>query len=151
MNNSISEDVRLPDKIAALLGARSGPDDAFSRVQNESGCKANMSRDQDRVITLSGARDSVNHAKDILQQICAQHGCGSVGIETISCVVVPPTGNGGFAPYQEIMVPGSKVGLVIGKGGETIKMLQEKTGAKMVIIQEGPGQEAAVSSHNNIL
>lgn len=39
------------------------------------------------------------------------------------------------------MVPGSKVGLVIGKGGETIKMLQEKTGAKMVIIQDGPSQE----------
>lgn len=39
------------------------------------------------------------------------------------------------------MVPGSKVGLVIGKGGETIKSLQEKSGAKMVIIQDGPGQE----------
>lgn len=39
------------------------------------------------------------------------------------------------------MVPGAKVGLIIGKGGETIKQLQEKTGAKMVIIQDGPGQE----------
>jgi far upstream element-binding protein len=51
-------------------------------------------------------------------------------------------GNGGnYQPYQEIMVPGPKVGLVIGKGGETIKMLQEKTGAKMVVIQDGPAQE----------
>lgn len=39
------------------------------------------------------------------------------------------------------MVPGSKVGLIIGKGGETIKQLQERTGAKMVVIQDGPGQE----------
>lgn len=134
----------MPDKVAALLGARSGPDDSLNRVQNESGCKANMSREQERVVTLNGSRESVNHAKELLQQICAQHGCGGIGIETISCVVVPQAGNGGFPPYQEIMVPGSKVGLVIGKGGETIKMLQEKTGAKMVIIQEGPGQEAAV-------
>lgn len=40
------------------------------------------------------------------------------------------------------MIPGPKVGLVIGKGGETIKMLQEKSGAKMVVIQDGPNQEA---------
>ncbi|KAF7281532.1 P-element somatic inhibitor isoform X2 [Rhynchophorus ferrugineus] len=41
----------------------------------------------------------------------------------------------------EIMIPGPKVGLIIGKGGETIKQLQEKSGAKMVVIQDGPGQE----------
>lgn len=41
----------------------------------------------------------------------------------------------------EIMVPGPKVGLIIGKGGETIKQLQEKSGAKMVVIQDGPSQE----------
>ena len=39
------------------------------------------------------------------------------------------------------MVPGPKVGLIIGKGGETIKTLQEKSGAKMVVIQDGPSQE----------
>lgn len=47
----------------------------------------------------------------------------------------------GSSNYTEVMIPGSKVGLIIGKGGETIKQLQEKTGAKMVIIQDGPGQE----------
>lgn len=39
------------------------------------------------------------------------------------------------------MVPGPKVGLIIGKGGETIKQLQEKSGAKMVVIQDGPNPE----------
>ena len=34
-----------------------------------------------------------------------------------------------------MMVPGHKVGLIIGKGGETIKQLQEQSGAKIVIIQ----------------
>lgn len=32
----------------------------------------------------------------------------------------------GSNSYEEIMVPGSKVGLIIGKGGETIKQLQVK-------------------------
>lgn len=94
------------------------------------------------MITLSGSRESVNHAKELLSQMCSQQNCGS--IETVSCVIVPPSGTAGYPPYQEVMVPGSKVGLVIGKGGETIKMLQEKTGAKMVIIQEGPAQECVV-------
>lgn len=42
----------------------------------------------------------------------------------------------------EIMIPGPKVGLIIGKGGEMIKQLQEKSGAKMVIVQDNPGQES---------
>ena len=42
---------------------------------------------------------------------------------------------GGQGGLFEIMVPGNKVGLIIGKGGETIKMLQEQTGAKVIIIQ----------------
>merc|ERR1719357_2044748 len=49
-------------------------------------------------------------------------------------------GGGGGGPMGggqvEMMVPGHKVGLIIGKGGETIKMLQEQTGAKIIIIQE---------------
>lgn len=51
-------------------------------------------------------------------------------------------GGGGNHPgFTEIMIPGPKVGLIIGKGGETIKQLQEKSGAKMVVIQDGPNQE----------
>lgn len=50
-------------------------------------------------------------------------------------------GAGGNRNQVEIMVPGPKVGLIIGKGGETIKQLQEKSGAKMVVIQDGPNQE----------
>lgn len=94
----------------------------------------------ERACTLSGQKESVNHAKDLINKLCNEQGAMG-GVETISCVLVPPAGTNGYPPYLEIMVPGSKVGLVIGKGGETIKMLQEKTGAKMVIIQDGPGQE----------
>ena len=57
----------------------------------------------------------------------------------------PPTSSPapmmGHPGFVEIMIPGPKVGLIIGKGGETIKHLQEKSGAKMVVIQEGPSQE----------
>ena len=47
-----------------------------------------------------------------------------------------PGGAGGG--MFEMMVPGHKVGLIIGKGGETIKQLQERSGAKIIIIQDSP-------------
>ncbi|CAB0015455.1 unnamed protein product [Nesidiocoris tenuis] len=68
-----------------------------------------------------------------------QHGGGGVGVGGGGGAGGPGGGNSSFV---EVMIPGAKVGLVIGKGGETIKMLQEKSGAKMVVIQDGPNQEA---------
>lgn len=97
---------------------------------------------------MNGSRESVNHAKELISNICGDNGA-SGSLETVSCILVPPLGPEGYPSFIEIMVPGSKVGLVIGKGGETIKTLQEKTGAKMVIIQDGPTQEL-VSFESNI-
>ena len=37
----------------------------------------------------------------------------------------------------EVNVPGHKVGLIIGKGGKTIKQVRERSGAK-IIIQDSP-------------
>jgi far upstream element-binding protein len=47
-------------------------------------------------------------------------------------------GGGAGGGFFEMMVPGHKVGLIIGKGGEMIKQLQEQSGAKIVIIQDTP-------------
>ena len=45
-------------------------------------------------------------------------------------------GGSGKMITVEMMIPGTKCGLVIGKGGETIKQLQERAQVKMVMIQE---------------
>lgn len=49
----------------------------------------------------------------------------------------------GPVTVYEMMIPGTKAGLVIGKNGETIKQLQEENGVKMVLIQatNAPTQE----------
>ena len=44
------------------------------------------------------------------------------------CFAAIPPGGG-----TVVKVPNSVVGIVIGKGGETIKMLQQKTGARIQI------------------
>jgi far upstream element-binding protein len=41
----------------------------------------------------------------------------------------------------EMTIPGAKVGLIIGKGGETIRNLQDKSGTKMFILQENMFEE----------
>ena len=47
-------------------------------------------------------------------------------------------GGGGDGGMFEMNVPGHKVGLIIGKGGKTIKQLRERSGAKVIIIQDSP-------------
>lgn len=75
----------------------------------------------------------------IVNQRSRSEGIGDINMSSASA----SGGSGGMIHpgFVEIMIPGPKVGLIIGKGGETIKQLQEKSGAKMVVIQEGPSQE----------
>ena len=47
-------------------------------------------------------------------------------------------GGGGDGGMFEMNVPGHKVGLIIGRGGKTIKQLRERSGAKVIIIQDSP-------------
>uniref|UniRef100_T1IUR8 K Homology domain-containing protein n=1 Tax=Strigamia maritima TaxID=126957 RepID=T1IUR8_STRMM len=71
-------------------------------------------------------------AKDLILQIVNRGGTSSSTFES------GPLPDGHH--LVEMMIPGGKVGLVIGKGGETIKSLQERAGVKMVMIQDGPQQ-----------
>lgn len=92
--------------------------------------------------------DAIQKAKELISKMVNQN-AGAMGGPNNNAnnnVGVGPRPGLGSASansnnFTEIMIPGAKVGLIIGKGGETIKQLQEKSGAKMVVIQDGPGQE----------
>lgn len=58
MGNTVTEDVKLPDKIAAALAGRTGSEDQFSRLQSDSGCKIQMSRDSGN-ICIFGIKDKI--------------------------------------------------------------------------------------------
>lgn len=86
--------------------------------------------------------DAVQKAKELISKMIPQtNNMGGGGGGGPGGPGGPPRPGMGSNAYEEIMIPGSKVGLIIGKGGETIKQLQERTGAKMVVVQDGPGQE----------
>ncbi|XP_003425215.1 far upstream element-binding protein 3 isoform X2 [Nasonia vitripennis] len=141
---------------AAALGVIGRGGEQITRLQSETGCKIQMAAESggmpERTCTLTGSRDAVNRAKELVQSIVNQRvkpgedlipganppypGPASSASSSVTASIL--AGHPGFV---EIMIPGPKVGLIIGKGGETIKQLQEKSGAKMVVIQDGPGQE----------
>lgn len=137
--STCEEQVRIPECIVSAFMGRSGSD-TLSHVEAESGAKLELMQDQERVITLRGSRENCTKGREMLQQMVNRNG-GNGTCEVLLTINMPPPGPGGYPPYQEIMIPGAKVGLVIGKGGDTIKQLQEKTGARMIIIQDGPNQE----------
>ncbi|CAD6211829.1 GSCOCG00003853001-RA-CDS [Cotesia congregata] len=146
-----TEDIRVPDKMVGLIIGRGG--EQITRLQSETGCKIQMAPESgglpERLCTLTGPREAVNRAKDLVLSIVNQR-CRSEGGGMGEMNMPNPNAGGGGGPMisnnshpgsLEIMIPGPKVGLIIGKGGETIKQLQEKSGAKMVVIQDGPSQE----------
>ncbi|XP_056453098.1 far upstream element-binding protein 1-like isoform X2 [Gadus chalcogrammus] len=132
---SASEDFKVPDGMVGFIIGRGG--EQISRMQQESGCKIQIAPDSggmpDRSVTLTGSPDAIQGAKRLLTEI----------VEKGRPTPAFHHNEGPGMSVQEIMVPASKAGLVIGKGGETIKSLQERAGVKMVMIQEGPQNTGA--------
>uniref|UniRef100_A0A8C1I0B1 K Homology domain-containing protein n=2 Tax=Cyprinus carpio TaxID=7962 RepID=A0A8C1I0B1_CYPCA len=132
---SITEEFKVPDGMVGFIIGRGG--EQISRIQQDSGCKIQIAPDSggmpERSVTLTGAPDSIQAAKRLLSEI-VEKGRPSPAFHH---------NDGTGMSVQEMMIPASKAGLVIGKGGETIKQLQERAGVKMVMIQDGPQNTGA--------
>ncbi|XP_048201004.1 far upstream element-binding protein 3 [Perognathus longimembris pacificus] len=126
----ITEEFKVPDKMVGFIIGRGG--EQISRIQAESGCKIQIASESsgipERPCVLTGTPESIEQAKRLLGQIVDRCRNGPGFHSDMD----------GNSTVQEVLIPASKVGLVIGKGGETIKQLQERTGVKMVMIQDGP-------------
>ncbi|KAL1273543.1 hypothetical protein QQF64_026357 [Cirrhinus molitorella] len=126
----ITEDFKVPDKMVGFIIGRGG--EQITRIQLESNCKIQIAADSggmmDRPCTLTGTPESIEQAKRLLGQIVDRCRNGPGFHSQMD----------GNSAVQEILIPASKVGLVIGKGGDTIKQLQERTGVKMIMIQDDP-------------
>ncbi|XP_070703853.1 far upstream element-binding protein 2-like isoform X2 [Pempheris klunzingeri] len=128
---STTEEYSVPDSMVGLIIGRGG--EQINKIQQESGCKVQIAPDSgglpERSVSLTGSPDSIEKAKMLLDEIVSR-GRGT-----------PPSSyhestNGQNGTVHEMMIPAGKAGLVIGKGGETIKQLQERAGVKMILIQD---------------
>eukprot|EP00794_Sanderia_malayensis_P016047 gene16047-17669_t len=132
------EDMKIPNKYVGLIIGRGG--EMINKLQLETSARIQVAPDPlpgqqnpERNITITGAPAAVEVAKNIVLSICEE---GKVPEHLLAA----PNQPGEFS--IEHMVPASKVGFIIGKGGETIRNLQERAGCRMVMIQDGPYQNA---------
>ena len=136
------------DKVGLLVG-RGG--DNLKRIESATGVKIQIAPDStyerpnERLITISGAHEGVlqRAEAEIMSSIDALLHSGVAptvvkpGVGYVSTTQMPPG-----PPYnlpgivnamELIFVPNSAVGLIIGKGGDTLKTMQMKTGAHLQV------------------
>ena len=117
------------------------------KIESESGARVQFlqgkDRDGEREATISGSMRSREDAKNAIFGIIEENGGANVmqdkgaytaGMPGRAKVNLPALRDG--EDSQQIMVPDKTVGLVIGRGGETIKDLQEKSGCHVNILGE---------------
>lgn len=49
--------------------------------------------------------------------------------------------NGEAITHSEVLIPSNRVGMIIGRAGETIKRIQDESGARLQMIQDDPTAE----------
>ncbi|CAB1332746.1 unnamed protein product [Coregonus sp. 'balchen'] len=110
----MTEDFKVPDKMVGFIIGRGG--EQITRIQLESGCKIQIAADSggmmDRACTLTGSPENIEQAKRLLSQIVDRCRNGPGFHSEMD----------GNSAIQEILIPASK----------------ERTGVKMIMIQDGP-------------
>lgn len=147
--------IMVPDRTVGLIIGRGG--ETIRDLQERSGCHINIVGENKSVnglrpVNLIGTPEAAAKAKDFIMEI----------VDSDSRGEVPPGGRAGPAPRSEptrreggsgmpnggqdkindaVYVPSEAVGMIIGKGGETIREMQSSTGCKINVAQSsGPGE-----------
>ncbi|XP_075486982.1 uncharacterized protein LOC142526454 [Primulina tabacum] len=129
-----SKKIEIPNGRVGVIIGKGG--ETIKYLQLQSGAKIQVTRDMDadpnsisRGVELMGTPDQVAKAEQLINDVLSEAEAGGSGV-----VSRRMTGQqSGTDPYV-FMVPNNKVGLVIGKGGETIKNMQARTGARIQVI-----------------
>nr|GMD60683.1 far upstream element-binding protein 1-like isoform X2 [Ipomoea batatas] len=131
------------NKVGVLIG-KGG--ETIRHLQYNSGAKIQITRDAEsdprsstRSVELIGTLENIEKAERLIKDVIAEADAGGS----------PSLVAKGFNPVQsvigdqiEMQVPNEKVGLIIGKGGETIKSLQTRSGARIQLVQLPEGEQS---------
>lgn len=157
-----SQEVLVPKQAVGVVIGKQG--DMIKRIQQETGARVQFQQPQDdnapdRVCLLTGGPDQVHHAAsfigELIQSVLARdqqnmgrgRGRGRGGFDG---GFGPPGGPGmgrggrgrgpGGEDVHEVQytVPANKCGLVIGKGGEAIRQINQQSGAHVELSRAPP-------------
>ncbi|PAA69796.1 hypothetical protein BOX15_Mlig004678g1 [Macrostomum lignano] len=138
-NMSLTVEHSIPDRLVGLMIGKGG--ESINRLQDESGARIQISTDNSgpqRQVTITGTQEQVERARQLMDTIVAnaERSGGEGGSGGTSSRDGGLGGGGGGQDSIVIQVPAPKVGLLIGKAGETIKSLQDKAGVRMLLVQD---------------
>ncbi|KAJ3016682.1 hypothetical protein HKX48_003917 [Thoreauomyces humboldtii] len=137
-----SEEMSVPNAYVGLIIGRAGEN--MKRIENTCNVKVQFTPanggELDRRTTITGAREDVAEAKRMIQEQINTPigGPRSAGPGPSPSSYGPPSFNNNAQQGENMSIPGHKVGLVIGRGGETINSLQDRSGARITVVPEGP-------------
>ncbi|CAL9117805.1 unnamed protein product [Musa textilis] len=130
-----SKKIEIPNGRVGVIIGKSG--ETIKYLQAQSGAKIQVTRDMDadpnsqtRSVELMGTSEQISQAEQLINDVLSEADAGASG-------VIAGRKHGGVQPGAEqfqMKVPNNKVGLVIGKGGETIKNMQARSGARIQVI-----------------
>ncbi|KAF9395463.1 hypothetical protein CPC16_008228 [Podila verticillata] len=145
--HQIQEEMGVPGNLVGLIIGRGGEN--LKRIERDTGCKVQFSQDgnpgdRERFVNMIGQPAGIAEAKRQIQDIINSSMSGD---RFSGGPGGPPRGGGyGSGDYgmggggysrggnsQTIQIPSTKVGLVIGRGGETIRDLQDRSGARIAV------------------
>ncbi|KAG6006024.1 hypothetical protein E4U21_007450 [Claviceps maximensis] len=151
--------IMVPDRTVGLIIGRGG--ETIRDLQERSGCHINIVGESKSVnglrpVNLIGTVESAARAKDFIMEIVDSdtRGDGAAAAVVMKKTSAAPSrsepplrdmggslGGGPDKVNDAIYVPSDAVGMIIGKGGETIRDMQNTTGCKINVAQSsGPGE-----------
>ncbi|KAI7342594.1 hypothetical protein KC354_g16213 [Hortaea werneckii] len=145
-NDGETETIRVKSALVGLIIGRNGEN--LRRIESESGARvqflqAKDSRVAEREATISGTLRARENCKSAIfstieenggQNVPQDKGAYTAGMPGRAKVNLPALREGENS--TQIMVPDKTVGLIIGRGGETIRDLQERSGCHVNILGE---------------
>ncbi|KAJ3185648.1 RNA binding protein, heterogenous nuclear RNP-K like protein [Geranomyces variabilis] len=133
---AVSEEMTVPAEFVGLIIGRMGEN--MKMIERNCNVRVQFApasgNESERRTTITGAPQDVAEAKGmIMDQINRGPGPGPRSSAPTS-MYQPPQNNS-----ENMSIPAHQVGLVIGRRGETIHSLQDRSGARITVTPEGPG------------
>ena len=131
--------LQVPDDCVGLIIGKNG--DTIRRLNRESACKIQIAvkaipNTKMRYVFIEGPEDRYEIAKKLIEAIIAEQ----VNMKMNSAHLGESNPHPG--PYTLLKIPNKMVGLIIGRNGETVKIIQESTGCDVYIPKESrPGED----------
>ncbi|KAG6607520.1 Far upstream element-binding protein 3, partial [Cucurbita argyrosperma subsp. sororia] len=131
--------MEVPNSKVGVLIGKAG--DTIRYLQYNSGAKIQIMRDSDadpnrlsRPVEIVGTSESIKKAEELINAVIAEADAG--GSPSLIARGLTSSHSMATAEQIQIQVPNEKVGLIIGRGGETIKSLQTRSGARIQLIPQ---------------